>query len=457
MADAMIVPVIAASLLAAGLRLKSSVPFHIAAPFLSLALLLTTRGFLQRLLPAQDNVLAIAQDVCLFACVVAAFLTPPRPVRFPDLFLGGFLLFAAVTMLHPGLPSLSSAVAGFRLTGAYLLAYFVGRRLPAAVEELAASVLILSVPGLVLAIRQASLGLSPAELKAVAGEYATYLVGSSQRLIGSMATGQEFAFHLVLLTMLAAYLGMKSHGSTSWVYYAVLVAVLLPLQFVALQRSALLATVVGIGSFALTGLRGRRTVSIVRAAIALAVAALLIFVSPVNSDRLETALARTTTFADMNQDWSIQHRFDAIWPAAVEAISSQAIVGNGPGSAGVLTVRDPEGYRHGRLVTDNLLLHVTVQYGLVGLLLLLAFLAALSVRLWRAQSPEGVLGRSLIWATLAAGLVGSLLGLLNYTAFALLMLGAAAASRTQAPIAAPAPVKRELMLRSDVEVVCASA
>jgi O-antigen ligase len=255
--------------------------------------------------------------------------------------------------------------------------------------------------------------------------------------------------------MLSAYLAVRSHRTSATAYYIFLVAVLLSLQFVALQRSALVATVIGVGSLALASFRGRRATLALGSAIAVALTLVLLFYSPVDNTRLETAIARTTTFTDINQDSSLQRRLKEVWPAASKAISSQPIIGNGPGSAGVLTVQDPDAYRHGRLVTDNLFLHVTVQYGFLGLGLLVAFMAALGARLLRAQSREAMLARSLLWATLAASLVGTLLGLLNYTAFVFLFLGAASA---QAVCPSDAVAHRRNAVqhqRLSAEVVCA--
>ena len=347
----------------------------------------------------------------------------------------------AVTGVVAMSPDLAATINGFRLTGLYLLAPIVGWRFRHDQRWLLRAVVVTSAPSVLLGLRQAVLGLTVAEQAQVTTAGATFQVEDQVRLIGASATGQELSYLLVLLTAVACAGSLRPTAGRRWPWTGYLGVVLL-LQLVALQRSALVASMLVVVASFWWFLRGRRW-TVLAGAVLAAPALVLVALTGLSltGDRTETALSRALSVFSLGSDASIGMRTADVWPAAVEAIRARPFTGWGPGSAGAPTVADPSGAPLGEMITDNLFLHVGVQYGLlvaVAVLVVLALLARDGVRA-PASAVAARAGGVGVVGLLVAGTVGSYLSIFDVSGPLLILAGTAIARPRPSGPAATVP------------------
>src|SRR4051812_7283588 len=91
-------------------------------------LLALNAGDLDGLLPGASSYLKLLKDAIFFAFLVSLVGSRRKTGRSHSaeaLLLRCFVGFALLCALNPSLPSLGAALSGFRLTGLFLLSFFV--------------------------------------------------------------------------------------------------------------------------------------------------------------------------------------------------------------------------------------------------------------------------------------------------------------------------------------------
>lgn len=309
-----------------------------------------------------------------------------------------------------------------RLSGGYILLIPVGVAAwdwlsPRKLAALAGALPIL------IAIRQATFGLSPEERFRLTDSGSTFDVNGFARLPGPFDTGQDLAHYVAVLTILLLFLSLQRPASIA--AYIALGASLV-VEVLVLQRAAVVG-LAGAVAFLLYPHRprsGSGAVSWARAArFLLALVALLSVASLVGGQRVQTAFDRLDP-RQTGQLFSVDERREQIWPAAVDAWLEAPVYGNGPGAVGRHNLAPPGTYEASVEFTDNLFLTVAVQHGVVGLLLMIAPLALLA----REATTHRRLSLALLIYISVAGSFGSFIGLASGTSLWALIYGMSVAS-----------------------------
>ncbi len=364
----------------------------------------------------------LALSLVLATIVAQRFRTSNR-LGGRDIAVLAFVGVAAISALNTEVPTVLAGVEGFRLTGAFFLLYLVGETL----QQRRTIVLFLAAaaPSLLLGLRQAAFGLNSAEIAQIESQRATYLVGDTYRLIGSAPTGQEFSFQLLL--MLAVALAALRTGIGNRYLVAVYACLAVLITIGTLQRSGLLGVLAIVAFFVLVGARGSRARTAGRVLAAAVAVALLVSPLVAINQRAATSLDRLSSLSSVGNDYSFGQRVQQVWPKALNAIRERPLLGWGAGAAGAPSVKHAGAYPLGPMVTDNQLLHIGVQYGLVGIALWLIF-AFLSLRATTAQrrapSATWLAGALALVGLLAAGISGSYVSMINMSGLVLMLLGA---------------------------------
>lgn len=398
----------------------------------SLIFLCFNIGILIRLGASLESPLKLIQDglfAALFVSSIASVRT--RHWRVTDLFLALFVIFAAFSAFNPLLPSALLGLQGFRLTGATLTAFFVGRSASSLVDL--RTTLWMFMPSLVMGLKQAIFGLSSYEIQSLASREATYIVGSSHRLLGGTLTGQDFSYQLGLMLVVA--IALTRSKAVRAPTGMILIAVIGALELLALQRSALVGAVVaGLATTWLSLRAGKWRMVLVGVSISSLVALTLVPLGRFDNDRAQVTADRLSFVIRPSDDRNLVERTSQIWPSMIRKISQHPLLGWGAGSAGVLTRRNPTDFPSGRTIADNLYLHIAMQYGIIGLGLFLAFVISALADLWRHDEPIAWAGVGMLTMLLTAGLAGSFISLTGGTIVLFLFLGASiTASKKGAP------------------------
>lgn len=378
-----------------------------------------------------SGIMRSTQNGVYLALLVAAFLRVRG--RFPS---GSKILAAIVigilvsTVITSS--SLTFAGMGIRLTGLYFLSPVVGRPLAGFQSWLVRVVAISSVPTLALGLRQALGGLWASETFQISTAKATYQVGEQIRLLGAASSGQEFSYSLVLLTAVGSVMVVKrEHGRKYWVPFLVVV---IGLQFLSLQRSALVASLaVGLATY-VWYIPGRRLHTAIMAVLMLPVVGMFCITAlSIAGERSDAAVARALSIVTFSSDSAVSERLDEVWPEVISYIGARPAFGWGPGSAGSPSVDRVEDAPLGPLITDNMYLHLAVQYGVLTAALVIVWILAL-IRAACTQHTDEVaarVGAVGLVGLLVAGTVGSYISILDVTAPILIMAGTASLSKNR--------------------------
>ena len=225
----------------------------------------------------------------------------------------------------------------------------------------------------VYAIRQAFVGLTPAEIQMSTEGVSTYRVGLDIRLSGAQRGNQDFA--LLMGCMAPALLCLALLARRWRVILWALTASLYLATFVSLTRTAVIASVAA--TVLVLALNPRASVTR-RAQGFLGLLAgglvtwwLLGLVD--QSNRLGASFRRTATLFDLGGDRSFDDRVTSTLPYAWSVFESQPL-GAGPGAAGPVSQLYPEFAPFGTVTSDNGYLMIAIQLGIIGVA---AFVAAL--------------------------------------------------------------------------------
>lgn len=367
--------------------------------------------------------LAVPVAIYLLFCVVAAFVaavtaSAPFAAR-------GFLalVFPVLTVL---------AIRG--AIGTRSVALWRRRR-----NLVAITLLLVLAANSVVALRQAFIGLTTAELQFTMGGVSTYGVNGVVRTMGLMPTNQDFGFLVACLVPAALVASTRMHGA--WrVAFAMVGVVGLVALITSLTRTALIAAAVALVVGVFVWGRGADVVGrTAKYATGLGVIVLSTWywLSTSQNERVRATFDRLLTFTDLSEDRSFQDRSEIVYPQAFRIIGDHP-VGAGAGSAGPLSQQYPHIAPFGELTTDNGYLMIAVQLGVFGALAFIWMLVSTLQVLVAHRTPLRVGAAAAMVALLVAMITAQYWALSAPAAVAATMLGLGLADRI--PRAAPAPI-----------------
>ncbi|MGY1624186.1 O-antigen ligase family protein [Geodermatophilus sp. SYSU D00965] len=377
------------------------------------SLLLTSfSGFLERITPAagvagQVGVVTLTAT----ALTVGTRLRLPRSVVIPGaLFMLLSTIWAAATVL---------VSPQFTMRGWLALVFpvvatlaFAGVVTPRSQEDVPradrATRAILMSLGLVIAaaiawaVRQSLTGLTPAEVAQAVASQSTYEAGEFIRLPSIFATNQDFGLFLAGTSPAALALGLMSTGRARTACLAVSGTLYL-VTLLTFTRTALIAgTVAGLGALLWWGGRSViRRVGTLVLIVSSTLAAVFGLLSVTHIPRLEAALERAATLANLATDESYNARLDATLPRSIEA-AVQHPLGAGLGASGPISQQFPAEAPLGVLTTDNGYLMVAVQIGFLGAAFFIGMLLATVLFLGRSADRTSKAGAACLLSLLVA-------------------------------------------------------
>lgn len=381
-----------------------------------LAFVLFTRAGLERELPFSEAALQTLE----FSLVLGLTTVGLLRVILRSAPVVTFAIFVGIGIVSGALSAAPSefATIGLQFYVGYLMLFVVGWRCGDA-KWMARTLVIASGPSIALGLRQAFSGHTASEIAAQTSADASFLVGEELRLIGGFGTGQEFGLAVALVVALAAALSIDETKASRRIAWGAVATGASFVEILALQRVGLLFIAGSLISIAVARPEARRQMLLWSAAGALVVAALVGTVGLLASDRTATGVARLESLFSFQEDASYQARLTEVWPAAIDRVVDAPVVGLGPGTAGSPSFEEDAGFPGEPLITDNILLGVAAQTGVLGLLSFVIFVAAL----WRS-ALDRTYGRAVLSGLAAAGTVGAILGLIGVVGLCTLAIGA---------------------------------
>lgn len=259
-----------------------------------------------------------------------------------------------------------------------------------------------AITNVLVALRQAVLGMDAAEIAQARAGVSTFESGQWVRLMGTFATNQDFGLFAGCTAPAVFALALTYRGRRrGWLF--VLAAALYLVVILSLTRTALIASIAA-GAFALIVLsRGGATTRVLRT---LVIGSSIVFIgvsvlSQVSNPRVQDALLRASTLFDLSDDVSFNARKDATLPRALSAFQQNPL-GSGAGSAGPVSQAYPNYAPFGSMTTDNGYLMIGIQVGIIGVVAFVLMLLLTMRHLSISDSPFSKAGAASIVALLVA-------------------------------------------------------
>jgi O-antigen ligase len=348
-----------------------------------------------------------------------AWLRVPRGQRRAGAAVGwvtGILVFWAILVLHPNIPSLEVGVLGFRKTVFCLAGLVAGaaisRRLLPAVELTAVRVLGSAI-ALSVVIHQFAPGVEQSITRA-AGEY-TGLLGGESRLQGIFAG----PFHAATACLLLIVWGI-ARFRTFRRLAPLMVALGFLGMYLTLVRTAYVALGLAVVALILCAPTAGKVLQRVAGAILVAFVGIA-FIGAWNPDAFGVV--------DSITGFSTDNRFLGRFPGYAEGVHlvlTSPIVGWGSGSAGDTLEKFFDSGEH--VTSHNIILKILIEGGLVGAVLWSGLLYSIFRRLSRGGTLTAIAVGALA-VLLGMGLTGSSLETLPLTWFIFLFVGMAVGTR----------------------------
>lgn len=334
---------------------------------------------------------ALVADGIIVVLVVKAI---PRIVIEADLLtvlIGAFIGLSLLQAFNPILPSIQYGLTGARLLILPVLLVEVVRRLPMTDRDISLIVVTLAFGwacNLALALKQWVFGHTAGEMEWLSSLGSSYIANGQLKLMGAMPSGQDFGLLAGLASAVVIVAALQATDRRQQVALGVLGAASIAVLTGSMVRSAFVASLAAVASYALMTqtVSWKRVIGgICAVTIALAILGALMQQFALAEDQTAALQKRVLSVAAVGDDLAIQARQQETWPQAIREIKN-APMGAGAGAAGPLSAVSKSEAPLGELSPDNGTLLIAVQLGLLGALILWAIVLVAGLHLKREMN-----------------------------------------------------------------------